>query len=272
MVELKQRLLKEYDSWTEVFLVDPITAPMALWAARIRAIGPLHITAAAAVSKLFAAGLFFTGHMLEGVIFIVLGILGDGADGKVARITGKHVRIHGSLDFLTDQVTLVIVLMALVFASRSNEYQVAILLAWLSAAFVLMSLGSTRYRLLASRGRVNPDKPAELRSVYENAAAGAAQRIPLIRFCLATYRRAFDKSIRYRVPPHTTMVDSEYMLLVLTPLFLGLDWNQAAVVIGLIALVALIPPLLYEAAVAAFLTLEQQRAYDGYDTLTPPTA
>jgi len=263
MEEPKQSLLKEYDAWTEVVLVDPLTSRIAVWATRVCAIGPLPITAAAAVSKLFAAGWFFSGHMFVGAIFIVLGILGDGIDGKVARITGKHVRVHGTLDFLTDQVTLVIVLFGLVFSSRSDEYQVAVLFAWLCSAFVLMSLASTRYRLLASRGRINTDKLGELRLIYENAATGLTRRIPLANLCLATYARAFDKSIKYRVPPHPTVVDSEYILLVLTPVFLGLHWNQAAIVTGLIALVGLIPDLLYQVAVAVVLTLEEQRAYDG---------
>jgi phosphatidylglycerophosphate synthase len=259
----KQPLLKEYDAWTEVMLVDPLTTRIALWVTRVAPIGPLPITAAAAALKLCGAGWFFSGHMLVGAIFIVLGILGDGIDGKVARITGKQVRVHGTLDFLTDQVTLVIVLSGLVFSSRSDEYQVAVLLAWLCSAFVLMSLASTRYRLLASRGGINTDKPGELRLVYENAATGITQRIPLANFCLVTYARAFDKSIKYRVPPHPTVVDSEYILLVLTPVFLGLHWNQAAIVTGLIALVALIPDLLYQVAVAVVLTLEEQRSYHG---------
>ncbi len=116
----QQTALKQQDAPIEVLIVDPITLPIAQVLARFR-IHPLVITIFAFISRITAAYLLMLNMTMYGAIFACIGFLLDGIDGKIARIRHVDEELHGTVDFLLDQVAFAAMGIGVVIWSVTNN-------------------------------------------------------------------------------------------------------------------------------------------------------
>lgn len=252
---MENNLLKSLDAWTEVFISDPLTNPIAIRLSKIKHIHPLQISAISQFLKLLGAALYFFSPNLNIILPPILffcGILVDSMDGKVARLTGKSIRVHGTFDFMSDQISNSIFFLSMLMAFRHNDEYFFWMLIWFIILFINMSLTSTRYRLLSSLGGVDTDNPEELRSKYEVALSPFLQR-PFLKKIFVTYITHMEKTRKYRVYPHPTVVDSEFVFFVIFPIFVAIG-NQLSSALLLFSVVLLIPDIIYYGALCVALT------------------
>ncbi|OLB90426.1 MAG: hypothetical protein AUH25_04930 [Thaumarchaeota archaeon 13_1_40CM_38_12] len=247
-------LLKPIDAWTEVIICDPLTNHIAKGLSKIRGIHPLHITAVSQFLKLLAATIYFLSPsplILPPIIFF-LGILVDSMDGKIARLTGKSIKLHGTLDFISDQVSNSIYFLSLLLVLRSNEQFFLWLLIWYIIMFINGSLASTRYRLLSSLGGVNTDNSVELRDKYEDALPSILKG-EFLRKMYISYMNLVDKAGKHRIYPHPTGVDSELVLFVIFPILVSVGGESAFPVL-LLSVFFLFPETIYFGVICMALT------------------
>lgn len=252
------KLLKPLDAWTEVIISDPLTNPIAVRLAKISSIHPLQITLVGVLLKFAASIIFLTSPMLTEhytfplpllsipPILFFMGILADSIDGKVARLTGKDVELHGTLDFISDQIVNSIYFLSMVILFLETSYT-RWMIVWYILLYLTMSIASTRNRLLSALGGIDTDRTSDLRAMYEKA-------MPLVmkgRIAGALYKRYtsfLDKTLRHRLYTHPTGVDSELIFFVVFPLFASL-YPSVAVYFLAASVILLIPDLIYYAII-----------------------
>ncbi|WP_165634769.1 CDP-alcohol phosphatidyltransferase family protein [Thermostaphylospora chromogena] len=109
---------KPRDAWWTVLLVDPIACRLVLFLANRTSVTPNQITAVAFLMGMCAAACFATGergYLALGALFFHLGFIADCVDGKLARVKGNGTVFGLWLDFILDQVRLVVCSFALAF-------------------------------------------------------------------------------------------------------------------------------------------------------------
>jgi len=154
---MRRSLLKPFDAWTEVFISDPLTTSIAVQLSKIKGIHPLHLTAISQFLKLSAAAFYFIfldPFTIIPPILFFLGILVDSMDGKIARLTGKDIELHGTIDFITDQLSIAVVFLSMLFAFSSITEFLPWMYVWIIMLYILISLTSTLHRLQSSLGGV----------------------------------------------------------------------------------------------------------------------
>jgi len=252
---MKNNLLKSLDAWTEVLISDPLTNRIAVRLSKIRGIHPLHITAVSQFLKLLGAAFYFSSsdsNMIIPPILFFLGILVDSIDGKVARLTGKSMRIHGSLDFISDQVSNSIFFFSMLIAFGQEKEYFLWMIVWYVILFINMSLTSTRYRLLSFLGGVDADSIEELRGKYDAALPLMMQRRFLKKLYLA-YSLLLEKTSKHRLVPHPTEVDSELVFFVIFPILVSMG-SPLAFPLLLLSVALLIPTITYSSVLCLALT------------------
>jgi len=252
---MENKLLKSLDAWSEVFISDPLTDPIAIRLSKVRGIHPLHITAVSQFLKLLGAAFYFSfpnSNIIVPPILFFIGILVDSMDGKVARLTGKSIKLHGSLDFISDNISNSIFFLSMVIAFHSNEEFFLWMLIWYVISYINMSLASTRYRLISSLGGANTDKPLELREKYEAALPFILPWKFLKKLYLA-YMKLVDKAANHRLFAHPTVVDSELVFFVIFPILVTVG-GQSAFPVLLLSVFLLFPDIIYSGFLCMALT------------------
>ena len=214
----KKRALKKEDAWVEVLLVDTMTLPIAYFLGKHKPIHPVIVSIVAFVMRMAGAALFFSGHLFYGGVFSFGGFFLDGLDGKLARITQKHIVFHGVVDFLLDQIAFMG--MAFGFASyaiRIGDVALNILtILWIVAYFILMSITSTLWRLRSTL------RFGSLTA--ENLATIATENIgnPRIKNTIKKMKNLYFNSRRklrkHRLLPFPTTIEAEFLFFIVIPL------------------------------------------------------
>lgn len=94
--------LKAQDSWLDVLVLDHVTIPVTLLIARIGLISPNALTWFGLLTRVASVGLFFRDDVVGAVVLFGVGLLADGVDGKLARLTGRTSQFGGRLDYFGD--------------------------------------------------------------------------------------------------------------------------------------------------------------------------
>jgi hypothetical protein len=111
LAEVKTRTAKERDSWWTVLLVDPIALRLTRLVAPIKGLTPNRITLIAFAFGMLAAVCFTqAGHgwLIAGAVLYYIGFLWDCVDGKIARLHGTGTIFGMWLDYILDQVRIII--------------------------------------------------------------------------------------------------------------------------------------------------------------------
>ncbi len=206
----QQTVLKQQDAPVEVLIVDPITLPIAQVLARFQ-IHPLVVTAFAFITRITAAYLLMLNMTMYGAIFACIGFLLDGVDGKIARIRHVDEELHGTVDFLLDQV-----------------------------AFAVMAIGvtSTWNRLLAQNHMGYKKGVGE--QVFTDALQSDKNKmISIIIKYLYKYFIYMRRGVaRFRMTPLPTSIESEVVMFMIAPIF------HYQIVILFLGILLLIPDIL----------------------------
>ena len=218
----KQRALKKSDAWTEVLFCDPITLPIAYLLANYTRAHPLHVTLLAFVSRLAAAALFYHGWLLYGGVCAIIGFQLDGIDGKLARILQKDVTLHGTLDFILDQVAFMAMIIGVgLYAIRLGDMQlILLLLLWTIAYFVLMSLISTAMRLRIEAGIKSFTDTSETIAACQVGISklGKAAAKSIFGKALKTFLGARQELAKYRTIFYPTTIEAQFLLFMVGPI------------------------------------------------------
>jgi len=235
----QQTALKQQDAPIEVLIVDQITLPIAQVSARLR-IHPLVVTAFAFIARIAAAYLFMLNMTMGGAIFACIGFLLDGIDGKIARIRHVDEELHGTVDFLLDQVAFAVMAIgALIWSvSKNQDYIASLLATWLGAYLILMAFTSTWNRLLAQNHMGYKKGVGE--QVFTDALQSDKNKmISIIIKYLYKYFIYMRRGVaRFRMTPLPTSIESEVVMFMIAPIF------HYQIVILFLGILLLIPDIL----------------------------
>lgn len=230
-------VLKGQDAPAEVIFVDPITLPIARHLAKYKWLHPLHVTLLAFIFRSSAALLFVLGLHVYGAVASIIGFYLDGIDGKIARVRHVDEEIHGTIDFLLDQVAFGIMgTGALVWATYSNNNLAAVLIGgWIAAYMILMAFTSTWFRILSQHGLVY--KFGVGKEIFDDTVKiGTGNIIYTILIILKnTFISLRKKLARFRMTPYFGAIESEIVIFMIAPFF---DFN---IYLLLLSIVFLLP-------------------------------
>jgi phosphatidylglycerophosphate synthase len=215
--------LKGQDALAEVFLVDPITLPIAKFLAKLK-VHPLVITFFALIFRLAGAVLFIVNLPDIGAISSIVGFYLDGIDGKIARIRHLDEELHGTMDFLLDQTAFGFLgVGALVWAINNHHNASAILIGcWLATYMILMAFTSTLYRILSQNGLINRlDLGQDLlkENIKANRIKSLTRLLLIFSKLFAKYNAVKAKMKRFRTIPYFGAIESEIVIFMIAPFF-----------------------------------------------------
>ena len=230
-------ILKSKDAWFEVIFVDPITLFFAKKLIKIKT-NPLMLTLFAFLLRISAGIAFVLNYFLIGAILAYLGILFDGMDGKVARGLNKFTLQQGTLDFILDQIAFAFILLcfALNFIYfNPNLLNLLVIFLWLLFYYILMSLTSTKHRLLLEVG-IKSMNMKEHRNHYDKILKKSKKSLKFIKDIYMKLDNLFGK---FRMIPFPSTIESEFFIFIFAPLFFNYFW-----ILGLVGVICFIPDIL----------------------------
>lgn len=98
----RERFLKARDSWLDVLVLERLAVPLTRSLARLRFVTPTRVSLCSIAMRLGAVALFSESHLRLGGVVYVVGLLLDGVDGKLARLTGRTSARGALLDYSAD--------------------------------------------------------------------------------------------------------------------------------------------------------------------------
>jgi len=212
-------VLKRQDAPFEVIIVDPITLPIAKLLARMK-VHPLVVTALAFLSRVCSAIFFSQGILVAGATFAVIGFFLDGIDGKIARIRRIDEELHGTVDFLLDQVSFAIMGIGGIvwLTGKSYSIETVLLSSWLGFYMILMSFTSTWFRLLSQHGLVYKWGIGE--EIYRTSMSRTNGKMNyFIKLPVNIFFRIRQHLAKFRITPYFGAIESEIVVFMIAPLF-----------------------------------------------------
>lgn len=245
-------VLKDLDAWAEVFIVDPITLPLTKQIYKVLK-NPLILTSSSFLLGISSAIFLFFGINYLCSIFFFLSTILDGMDGKLARLVNNKriITVHGTFDVFLDIIRNVILLLVL-------NYKYPELSSWImlyfGVLFVYEASYAIRLELRHRMGSTTGYSMTNLISEYEKIITKDTSFGRLI----GIYLMLLQKTRKFRTYPNPTLVDSEYVLFILLPLFGNFE-------IVLLSILFLLP----DTFISGFLTIKlslSQRSDRGVGT------
>lgn len=212
-------VLKSKDAWMEVILIDPIALPISKVLIK-KKINPLIITLFSFLFRVSAGISFFLGYFLISALLAYIGLLLDGMDGKVARGLDKFTIKQGTLDFVLDQIAFVIIIffMFLHFSIINIDILNMIsIFTWISFYFILMSLTSTKHRLLVEKN-VGSMKLETHRDIYDQSLKESSKIMKLVK---SSYIKLEKITEKLRMTPLPSTIEAEVLLFLIAPIFIN---------------------------------------------------
>ncbi|WP_017616111.1 CDP-alcohol phosphatidyltransferase family protein [Nocardiopsis salina] len=175
--EVRDRTLKERDSWWTVHLVDPLAVRIVRLLANRTGVTPNQVTVAALFLGLGAAVCFAFGYwhfLLLGALLYYLCFLMDCVDGKLARLTGTETLFGSWMDYVSDRFRVLVCAVALMggqYVVASQQYPGAppVWFVWLALAVVFVDM--LRYLNALQVYKVRREMRSHLAAALERARA-----------------------------------------------------------------------------------------------------
>lgn len=233
-----EHVLKSQDAPTEVLLVDPVTLPIARKLASLN-VHPLTITAFAFIFRMAGAVLFATNYLAVGAVASIIGFYLDGIDGKIARLRKLDQELHGTVDFLLDQVAFAAMgIGALIWSLNHGNHLMSILIcSWVAFYMILMAFTSTWFRLLSQRQQayeIGTHHKVFKDTINRNSKSFIATILLGLEKVFVTSK---EKLAKYRMIPYFGAIESELMIFMIAP-FVNFHWITL-----LLAVIFLLPDI-----------------------------
>lgn len=216
----KNKSLKDLDAWIEVFVIDPITLPLVRFCSRYVSSNALFYTALSFLSGIMASVLLFlSSPVLAGVSYF-FSMFFDGLDGKVGRYSGNYKLYHGIMDVTVDTVKNLTLLFSMFYLYEFSRIPIMIFL--ILFAFYEFTY-SVRLELNARYSKIfsNPEdySMANIKKRYDKMLGRNTN--PLLSFAVKLYNGMFFYTRKLRTYPNPTLVDAEFVIFVLFPVFMS---------------------------------------------------
>lgn len=228
-------ILKKLDAPAEVILVDPVTVPVAKLLAGLK-VHPITITFIAFLFRSLAGVLFITSHLKIGALSSVIGYYLDGIDGKIARLRHLDEELHGTTDFLLDQLAFGIMgIGAIIWSVNNANHITSVLIAcWLALYMVFMAYTSTLFRIL-SQHQINYEdiKNNMGPSFFSRSQTPANALFKVLQKPADLYFKLKKKASKYRMSPYFGAIESEIFIFMLAPFF---NFNYVLIAFSIIFL------------------------------------
>ncbi|WP_433698212.1 CDP-alcohol phosphatidyltransferase family protein [Nocardiopsis sp. CA-288880] len=175
--EVRERTLKERDSWLTVSLVDPVAVRLVRLVANRTSITPNQLTVVALFLGLGAAVCFALGYwqfLALGAVLYVLCFLVDCVDGKLARLTGSESLFGSWMDYVSDRFRVLVCAVALMGGQYVVSEEVVpdsnpVWFVWLALAVVFLDM--LRYLNALQVYKVRREMRSHLAAALERARA-----------------------------------------------------------------------------------------------------
>jgi phosphatidylglycerophosphate synthase len=142
--EIRSRTYKSRDAWWTVILVDPLASRLVQLVAGYRWITPNRLTMVAFLLGLGSAACFAQADypwLVAGALLFHLSFVVDCMDGKIARLNGTGSVFGVWLDFIFDQLRVVICTIALSFGMYAATEEII----YLALGFGILIVDMLRY-------------------------------------------------------------------------------------------------------------------------------
>lgn len=159
--EIRSRTYKPRDAWWTVILVDPLASRLVQATARYRWVTPNRLTLGAFAVGLGSAACFLQAGrwwLVAGALLFHLSFVLDCMDGKIARLKGNGSVFGIWLDFILDQVRVVICAAALM----GGQYLATDEVGYLVAGGGVLVLDMFRYLNAWQIGKVKAEMRAKI--------------------------------------------------------------------------------------------------------------
>lgn len=249
---------KPRDAWWTVLLVDPIACRLVLFLANRTSVTPNQITAVAFLMGMCAAACFAVGergYLALGALFFHLGFIADCVDGKLARVKGNGTVFGLWLDFILDQVRLVVCSFALAFGLVHSTGRPE--MAYLAGVIIALDLArylngpqmakvrrTMRYRLMKAMSEIgNEERGGSVAGVGPgiagepgddggDAAAGGKKRRVRRRVRKRAAHRGLHGGIAARFPWYHRVRERLLAHRIRTHLISGIEYQMAVFVVA----------------------------------------
>lgn len=161
IAEIRSRTYKSRDAWWTVILVDPLASRLVQLTAGYRWITPNRLTVLAFLLGLGSAACFLQADypwLVAGAVLFHLSFVVDCMDGKIARLNGTGSVFGMWLDFIFDQLRVVICTIALM----AGQYAATDNVIYLAAAGGILVVDMFRYLNAWQIGKVKNEMRARL--------------------------------------------------------------------------------------------------------------
>lgn len=207
--DFRRKCLKSVDSLTDVLVFNHFAVVLAFLICKVTKSRyvPYILTVLSLLFRIVAGFLFFVQSLFLGVVFIIIGYVLDGADGQVSRIIfGKDPEARGTLDFVFDHIAVIFVYTGIGSALFAQAPRLIILyIILLVSHLLLLALISTKFRLYALQ-RISPDKTLVSTGRIKGGLNSLVSKV-----------QSFFR--RYSIVFHPSIVDSNFVVWILFPLF-----------------------------------------------------
>jgi phosphatidylglycerophosphate synthase len=258
--EIRSRTYKTRDAWWTVLLVDPLASRLVQFTAGYRWVTPNRLSFAAFGLGRAAAACFLLADrwwLVAGGVLFHLAFVVDCMDGKIARLNGTGSIFGGWLDFMLDQLRVVICIVALTagqYAATADERYLVLgggvlvldMFRYLNAWQIGKVKNEMRATMAARRGEPAAFVEELVRELPTGAADGAdladVEGVPLdvnreFRSRFAAFVRVRNWLIRHRIRIHVVS---------------GIEFQMAVFVVGPITGLLLAVPAVAGALLIAF--------------------
>ena len=258
--EIRSRTYKTRDAWWTVLLVDPLASRLVQFTAGYRWVTPNRLSLAAFGLGLAAAACFLQADrwwLVAGGLLFHLAFVVDCMDGKIARLNGTGSIFGVWLDFMLDQVRVVICIVALTagqYSATSDERYLVLgggvlvldMFRYLNAWQISKVKNEMRATMASRRGEPAAFVEELVRELPTGAADGAdlteIEGVPLdvnreFRSRFAAFVRVRNWLIRHRIRIHVVS---------------GIEFQMAVFVVGPITGLLLVVPAVAGALLVAF--------------------
>jgi phosphatidylglycerophosphate synthase len=205
----EEKMMKRLDSWSEVFVVDPIAIPIAKFLSNFNAVNPLYVTLSSFLTGLLTILLSLRGQFILAGITLFVSIILDGIDGKIARSKGQYINVHSISDQMSDQIVFLSILISIALVNAEQLIYILIFLA-------ILYLYEVSYALRIEMYRKNDDlNNSDFISRYNIFISSLKNRTrksifqKLIKVLDGAHRFTF----KYRTFPYPKTSDARFLLL-----------------------------------------------------------
>lgn len=168
--EVKDRTLKERDSWWTVYFADPLAVRLVRLIANRTAVTPNQLTVLALFLGLGAAACFALGYwpyLILGAVLYYLCFVVDCMDGKLARLTDSESLFGAWVDYVSDRFRVLVCAIALMGGQYVVTGQVAFV--WLALGVVFVDM--LRYLNALQLHKMRREMRSHLAAALERARA-----------------------------------------------------------------------------------------------------